>query len=275
RTFCSDCHAPELDPAKPPDPAVTAMGIGCVTCHLTDDGAILAAPLGSPRKPTDPPLGEGEPHPVRRSVSFGGVGACAACHEFRFPGRYGDEPGSFMQTTVREHLASPTAEVPCARCHMPVRDGRRSHAFAETRDPEWLRSKLSAVAARHGDHVRITLEQTSPGHGFPTGDLFRRLEVGIAVVDAKGTTVSRERRYLARHFVAEPGSVGRRLIRDDRVFEEPVTVELPVAAAAGSAIARIEWWVTYQRVLTPGTGRQPETAVIESEVPLHEEQLAW
>jgi hypothetical protein len=158
---------------------------------------------------------------------------------------------------------------------MPVRDGRRSHAFAETRDPEWLRSKLSAVAARHGDHVRITLEQTSPGHGFPTGDLFRRLEVGIAVVDAKGTTVSRERRYLARHFVAEPGSVGRRLIRDDRVFEEPVTVELPVAAAAGSAIARIEWWVTYQRVLTPGTGRQPETAVIESEVPLHEEQLAW
>ncbi|MBW2524853.1 MAG: hypothetical protein JRI23_11785, partial [Deltaproteobacteria bacterium] len=40
RTFCSDCHAPELDPAKPPDPAVTAMGIGCVTCHLTDDGAI-------------------------------------------------------------------------------------------------------------------------------------------------------------------------------------------------------------------------------------------
>jgi hypothetical protein len=157
---------------------------------------------------------------------------------------------------------------------MPVVDGRRSHAFDETRNPEWLRSKLTAVATREGDHARITLKQTAPGHGFPTGDLFRRVEVGIAVVDATGTTLHREQRYLARHFVVAPGWVGRHLVRDDRVFEAPVT--LPFAVPSGdSAIARVEWWVTYQRVLTPGTGKHPETAIIESEIPLHAGELAW
>lgn len=274
RTFCSDCHAPELDPAKASNRAVTGLGIGCVTCHVTDDGAVLAAPLGTPRKPNAPPMGQGSTHPVRRSIPFGGLGACAGCHEFRFPGRYGDEAESFMQTTVREHLASPTADAPCAQCHMPVRDGRRSHAFAATRNPEWLRSKLTAVAARHGDHARITLEQTTPGHGFPTGDLFRRIEVGIAVVDATGTTLRRERRYLARHLVVEPGWVGRRLVRDDRVFETPVTLQFAVPPAS-TAIARVEWWVTYQRVLTPGRGQHRESATIESEVPLHAGELTW
>ncbi len=241
---------------------------------MTDDGAVLAAPLQAPRTPSAVPLGRDSPHPLRRSASFGGLGACAGCHEFRFPGRYGDEAASFMQTTAREHLASPTASVPCAQCHMPAVDGRRSHAFAETRNPEWLRSKLTAVAARHGDHARITLEQTTPGHGFPTGDLFRRIEVGIALVDAMGRTLRREQRYLARHFVVQPGWVGRRLIRDDRLFDAPVTLQFAVPQG-DSEIARVEWWVTYQRVLTPGMGEQPESAVIESEVPLLAGELAW
>ncbi len=267
RAFCSDCHAPELDPEQGNERVVHELGVGCVTCHLTDDDAILAAPGAASARANAVPLGQGADHPVRRSQAFAGLGACAACHEFRFPGRYGDDPESFMQTTVSEHLASPASNKPCARCHMPVQRGSRSHAFAETRDPEWLRRKLTAVAERQDRQFRITLAQTSPGHGFPTGDLFRRLEVGITLVDATGTTVHREQRYLARHFVIEPGTPGRRLVSDNRVFDEPTTVDF--AIPGDHSTARVEWWVTYQRVLTPGTGWEPESAVIESEIRLH------
>ncbi len=249
---------------------MSALGVGCVTCHVTEAGVVLA-----PARPEGEPAARA-PHPVRRSVAFAGAGACEGCHEFRFP-RPGDPADDelFMQTTAREHRRSVSASTPCAECHMPLRDGRRSHAFAEVRDPAWLRANLEARAepTQDGD-LRITLTQPNPGHDFPTGDLFRRLEVGVVVEGAAGDVLRREVRYLARDFEIVPGRPGRSLVRDDRVASEPTVVELPVTPPSGAPPAvRLSWWVTYQRVATVGTGSNPADAIVESRVELHSGSL--
>jgi hypothetical protein len=259
--FCQDCHAPESMPGKAPPRAVDELGIGCVTCHVTEEGVVLAAPTA--RGDEQPP------HPVHRSAAFAQTGACAGCHEFRFPGALGDDDGRFMQTTVREHHRSSTADKPCAECHMPRTEGRRSHAFTQVRDPDWLRARLDARAERAGEgRIRVELVQPEPGHGFPTGDLFRRLEIGCEARDAEGKMLARTARYLARHLVLQPGSSDRRLIGDDRVFDAPRVVELAISPAPPPG-ARITWWVKLQRVATVGTGEDPAGAKIESEVQIH------
>jgi hypothetical protein len=266
-SFCRGCHAPESDPQKTPPRAVSELGVGCVTCHVTEEGFVLAAASSQ----------SAAPHPLRRSFDFARTGGCAGCHEFRFPGAIGDDDGHFMQTTAREHRRSPSGERACADCHMPLVSGRRSHAFAAVRDPVWLRERLQATASlSDGNRVRVTLVQPDPGHGFPTGDLFRRLEVGCEIRDAAGKVAQREVRHLARHFELLPGQSGRLLERDDRVFDEPNVVEMALSPAPRERRpAAVAWWVSLQRVATVGTGENPADAKIESSVPLHSGVIPW
>ncbi|APR81152.1 Cytochrome C553 [Minicystis rosea] len=270
--FCRGCHAPESNPTQASPQAVLDLGVGCVTCHVTEEGTVLAAePEGSGKGISS------APHTLKRSRAFATSFACAGCHEFSFPGRHGDSDGDLMQTTVTEHRNSPAAGASCASCHMPLRGGRRSHAFAEVRDPAWLRANLRATATIDAHHtVRITLTQPAPGHAFPTGDLFRGLEIGCEARDAAGRVLRREVRHLARHFEIVPGRQGRHLVRDDRVFDAPVTIEMPLAIPSPPPkAARVAYWVTYQRVATVGTGTRPEDVKIESEVQLHSGALPW
>jgi hypothetical protein len=238
--FCRGCHAPESDPRGPAGPEVGDLGVGCVSCHIAGD----------------------ETHPV--AASRDPSAACAGCHEFRFPGGASDADDGYMQTTVREHRRSASAARTCASCHMP----HGSHAFAGVRDAAWLRARLRVVAelaGADGDGARLTLAQTAPGHAFPTGDLFRRLEVGWVERDAGGRAVRREARHLTRHFEIVPGRPGRQLVDDDRVFDEPRTLEMRFGPSSRS----VEWWVTLQRVAQVGTGIDPSAAKVESEVPLY------
>lgn len=272
--FCRGCHAPESDPTREPPRAVSELGVACVTCHVTEEGTVLAAAASGDDGGRDAAFA---PHPLRRSAEFARTGGCAGCHEFRFPVSLGTGDGEYMQTTVREHQRSPAAAQGCADCHMPVVEGRRSHAFAQVRDPGWLRKNLRAAAERVDEHgVRVTLLQPAPGHAFPSGDLFRRIEVGCELRGADGKVVSRDVRHLARHFEVVPGKPGRRLVRDDRVFSGPAVVELdvtPPGPALRSGV--ISWWVSYQRVATVGAGTDPADAKIESEVKLHSGELPW
>lgn len=254
--FCQGCHAPEAE-----DPRVMEadeLGVACVTCHVTRDDEVLAAG----------PIDALEPsahHPIRRSREFGHTGACASCHEFRFPHASGDGDDRFMQTTLREHAASDAADRSCASCHMPT----GAHDLSNVRDPAWLRRKLAASAALDAFGVLVTLESRA-GHAFPTGDLFRRCEVGAELLDARGRVLQRDVRYLARHFELAPGQPGRRLVADDRVRgKSEVLLDLQPTRGATS----VRWWVSYQRVAHTGDGREPEAAVLESELPLHEGTL--
>ncbi len=272
--FCRSCHAPEADPLKAPPAAVAALGVGCVTCHVTEPGVVLAA--AHPDERVDPARPRA-PHPLRRSSAFAHTGGCAGCHEFRFPMPGGDDDLFFMQTTAREHQRSPASAKACADCHMPLRAGHRSHAFSEVRDEAFLRASLAVTVERAPDDtLRFTLTQTRPGHDFPTGDLFRRLEVGYALLDENGKVERRALRHLARHFELVPGLPGRQLTRDDRVQGEPavVVLELPTRSEMPT-IARISWWVSYQRVATVGAGKSPAEAIVESEVKLSTGLLPW
>lgn len=267
--FCATCHAPEASGLPIPREAA-ALGVACVTCHVDDDGAVLAT--------NETRSSRTSPHPVRRSASFGTAAACAGCHEFRFPGElHGDADGAFMQTTVREHARSPSADRACASCHMPTREGRRSHGFAEVRDPAWLRESLAVEAALVApDSVHVTLTQMRPGHAFPTGDLFRRLEVGAEVRGPRGELLLRRTRHLTRHFHATAATRGRQLVDDDRVLFEPRVVELDTRPPPGGPPATsVRWWVSLQRVAQTFDGLDPSAAVVESEVPLYEGTLPW
>lgn len=293
--FCEACHAPEaaLDPAavaavpsssapvatleKSVPTEVIAMGVGCVTCHVAEYGEILAAP----RRDSSPGSAAPRAHAVRRSRAFARTGGCAGCHEFRFPrGSTGSGDGDFMQATVREHARSRGAERGCADCHMPLVSGRRSHAFADVRDPAWLRERLHASAARTGEStLRITLVQSDPGHAFPTGDLFRRLAVGCEVRSPRGAVLARDVRYPRRHFDVNGGMFGRVLTADDRVLDAPLEIDLDLSdveeQGASGGGAQVRWWVIYQRVATAALGSRPEDAKVESEVMLHRGEMPW
>lgn len=266
--FCRGCHAPEADPKNDPPGAVSEMGVGCVTCHVTEEGTVLAAPDRDPSD--DPPA---PPHPLVRSEAFGHRGACAACHEFAFPAMRGPDDAEHMQTTVREHERSPAAKRACADCHMPLVEGRRSHAFTEMRDPAWLRSRLYVTAQQTKERkLRLTLAQIDPGHAFPSGDLFRRLEVGCELRGKDGRIAQREVRYLERKFELLPRRPGRTLTEDNRLFFEPLEIDFPLTSAVSGTV---RYWVTYQRIATVGIGTDPTKAVIESEVPLYSANFAW
>ena len=269
--FCADCHAPEADVRPVAGPA-SRLGVGCVTCHVDNDGSVIAVARGGAAD-------DDAPHAVRRSAGFGTAAACSGCHEFRFPtARPGaTDDGAFMQTTAREHARSPAADRSCASCHMPSKAGRRSHEFGVVRDPEWLRESLSATASLDAaGALEITLSQTAPGHAFPTGDLFRRLEVGAELRGPQGQVLLRRVRYLERHLEISRSSGARELVEDDRVFFEPRVVELDLHPSGGAAPpTAIVWWVKLQRVAQTFDGRDPSAAIIESEVPLYRDTLPW
>jgi hypothetical protein len=268
--FCRGCHAPEANPQYDLADSVSEMGVGCVTCHVTEEGLVLAAPKNEESS---------APHPVRRSPEFANTGACVNCHEFTFPGigLGSHDDGMFMQTTVREHDRSRGNNQSCADCHMPVVQGHKSHSFAQVRDPEWLRKSLE-VNAKRGDfqELVVTLRQTNSGHAFPTGDLFRRLEVGAVLRDVRGRKVRRDERYLARHFIERRGASGRYLESDDRIFDSVVLLDLDVAPPqSAQGPFHGSYWVKLQRVATVGEGSRANEAVVESEVVLAEGDFLW
>lgn len=269
--FCTRCHAPEAaDPSADVPAAISHIGVGCVTCHGAGD-SVLAAPLPASAERSDE---RKSPHAVRRDARFASKDACASCHEFEFPDRAARTAPEFMQSTVREHAASPFADASCASCHMPAMAGaprRKSHAFASSRDPAALRGALQIAADRTGaTTVKITLNALGLGHSFPTGDLFRRVEVLAQAVGPETQLVSERATYLARHFENRHRklSTTRVLRLDDRIdprSERVVDLDLGPEAAGFPILYR----VTYQRVENSRTVDDPD-APVDSETVLTE-----
>src|SRR5688572_10416694 len=111
--FCRSCHAPEAIATEEAPDAVSHLGVGCVTCHVTESTDVLAAPSSS---------GKPSPHGVRRIAAFAGPDACKDCHEFSFPMVRGTSRELLMQSTHTEHAESPGSARSCASCHMPINE---------------------------------------------------------------------------------------------------------------------------------------------------------
>ena len=265
QAFCRSCHAPEADPASPPDDSAKAVGVGCTTCHVQNDrifAATAPAPSAAERGGSSaaPASSSGAPHAVFGDPRLATREACGSCHQFDFPGE-----SAVMQDTLREHARSSFASVECQACHMPPVPGKsgerphRSHAFAVIKNPAMIRRAATVTAQRSGARsVQITIAAAGAGHSFPTGDMFRRLEVRAEAVDARGTVIARaEPVHLGRTFTDRPKD-GRSLefhraqASDTRVLPPGVGEPRLVAMRFGQPIAtaRIRWKVLYQRMGT-------------------------
>ncbi|MFT3771202.1 MAG: multiheme c-type cytochrome [Minicystis sp.] len=240
--FCRGCHAPEADPARLPAEGARRLGVGCVTCHV--QGADIVGPRAR--------AAGGGVHAVRADARLATEEACARCHQFDFP-RPQRAP---MQGTGDEHRASAHAGQACQACHMPpARDGgrgHRSHDFRVIGDAAKLRSAVTARAARDGDRaVTVALAAARVGHAFPTGDMFRRLEVRARAVDEQGEVMATAGPVvLARRFVVARGEHGSERVQvgDDRVPANGAAREVRLAFAEPVAGRAVRWEVAYQRL---------------------------
>lgn len=268
--FCRNCHAPGLTrhAALALDaPAAEQLGVGCIDCHVdpADPERVLTGGTGDSLAP----------HALARIAEFG-TRSCARCHEFTFPPNSRRPTGTMMQTTMREHQRSVFADRSCASCHMPAAD----HGFASTRAPEALRRAVEIVATREGDDLVVELAPVAVGHAFPTGDLYRRLEIHAELRDANGLLLAETTRYLARQFPAWRHANGRinqawrEPVPDDRLTE-PTRVRLELDAAGpgpGPGEARLVWWVDYERV-DARDDLVPARSTLASELRLGEGEL--
>ena len=237
--FCRGCHVPEADPARLPSEGARRLGVGCVTCHV--QGAEVVGAHAMAAKPGA--------HPVFADARQATSAACERCHQFEFP----TPQRAPMQGTADEHRDSRHAAEACQSCHMaPVQSdaGRphRSHDFRVLGNVERLRSAVTARAARTGrSAVSISLTAARIGHAFPTGDMFRRLEVRARLLDARGAVVAVASPVaLARRFVMSHGQ--RLQVGDDRVPASGEAREIELAFDEPLAGRAVRWEVAYQRL---------------------------
>jgi len=248
--FCRGCHAPEADPEHEPGAGAKAVGVGCTSCHV--EGAHIVGAKA---------LSTNAPHPVFADARLATAQACAACHQFNFPGK--KLP---MQNTVAEHARSSLSGTSCQSCHMPLSPSQsgkkphRNHAFAVISNPAMIRRAAKVSAARVGGRaIEVSVSASGAGHAFPTGDMFRRLEVRAEVIDAKGKVVQKaDPVFFGRVFADLP-----RDAKGSLAFHRTQTADtrLPPPGAGGPRVARLQfprsiarakvrWKVLYERMET-------------------------
>jgi hypothetical protein len=157
-----------------------------------------------------------------------------------------------MQLTMTEHARSDFSATSCSGCHMP-RTGEKKHAshlFAASRDKTILLRALTVTARRvSARSIELVLSPSGVGHAFPTGDLFRRLVVGVERTNASGERIDFERRVLGRVFEMEGGRQMQRAdTRPGAPDQREARVSFDLAPAGEEERARVRWFVEYQRV---------------------------
>jgi Cytochrome c554 and c-prime len=258
QAFCRGCHAPEADAAMGPDEGAKAVGVGCTTCHVQGDHVVGARSVAMGASIAGSSVAS--PHAVFGDARLATREACGSCHQFDFPGE-----NVTMQDTMREHARSSFASVECQSCHMPMvapkSGGRshRSHSFAVFKNPAMIRKAATVSARRSGAReVEVTIAAAGAGHAFPTGDMFRRIEVRAEAVDASGKVIARaEPVHLGRTFIDQPRTSNphefyRAEASDTRVLPPGAGGPSLAALRFGQPIegATIRWSVLYQRMGT-------------------------
>ncbi|MFO0660799.1 MAG: multiheme c-type cytochrome [Polyangiaceae bacterium] len=274
KAFCRGCHAPESDPIAPPSRAAQDEGITCLSCHATG-GSIaghksVTAPLSSP---TAIPSGSApavSPHPVSAAPWLSTAQACEGCHQFNFPKDANQLVPSPMQNTHNEWRSSSFANTACQSCHMPlVDDGNgtthHNHDFSVIKNPSLIRRAVRVSATRPTNStLEARLESAWVGHAFPTGDMFRRLQFRVYAVDATGgktkllarpIDLARTFRDVPLHPDSNVDFSTQRVEGHDHRLGPPGTShdhrDLHVDLREAEALARVQWELVYQRMMTP------------------------
>lgn len=264
--FCRKCHAPSADPGAEPSLAARELGVGCTACHVVPAG--ITGVNAQPARPGG--------HAVIGDARLATEAACGGCHDFPFPGPAELALGP-MQDTLGEHARSAAAATPCQGCHMlavPSRGGgtHRSHAFRVQGDGAMLaRAVVVKAAELDAGELRLSLAPGAIGHAFPTGDLYRQVEVRALPLDAAGRPLSGgSSEILARSFRATrigPGAQTQ-VQRADTRLTGPRTLRLPLPPGT----RRVRYQIVWQRMppeLASRLGlvmREHEKVVIEGEL---------
>ena len=238
--FCRNCHVPEADPNEMPAEDARRLGIGCVTCHV-ESGEVVGSHARGATK---------EHHAVRGDARLATSSACERCHQFEFP----EPQRAPMQSTADEHQVSKHATESCQHCHMLPVVGEagvrhRSHDFRVIGNPALLRSALLASGSRIDERaVNVALAAARVGHAFPTGDMFRRLEVRAQIVGEGGAEARPV--VLSRRFEMAMGNHGpeRKQIGDDRLAATAETRDVRLQFSEALAGRAVNWQVVYQRM---------------------------
>ena len=161
--WCLNCHAP-LRAEK--DIQISQQGVNCAVCHIRENK------IYSSKESTDCV------QPVYRDLAFNTSGLCANCHDFPFPLSLHPfkESNIRMQQTAFQFANSVwhADGLKCQSCHM-----RKSHSMN-------ILSKTSfKFVKKNSDLISVKIKISQIGHNWPTGDLFRAIDISIFDIDQK------------------------------------------------------------------------------------------
>lgn len=253
--FCRNCHAP-LHEGDRPTGIAARDGVSCIVCHVRG-GEILGTGTAGSRAP----------HPVKVVPALDTSAYCGSCHEFGF--HTGElETAELQQSTLSEwraRVGDGRTTATCQSCHMPsVATGgapHRAHGFTVQKDLATIAKAVRVDVSTRRDGERVLLDATllpgNIGHAFPTGDLYRRLELR-AWLDDEGNAA---KLVYARAFGDRPlppealaklspskGPVlktERFETSDTRVGEDPTTTRTLDLTPLGADTRVVHWRLDY------------------------------
>jgi hypothetical protein len=235
--FCVACHAPQTKLRQTPD--AFAAGVDCVTCHAGSE-AHQKAPTTLPPPPA----------------------TCENCHNFETPGAR-----TFLQSTGREHRESSYQSASCTDCHMPKLS--QGTPGSSLQSANLKASNVRGLTARHRNHrfdvsrsadvlgqaLRVdppqckngaftfALRTQGVGHKFPTGDVFRALEVHARLEDKGSRILSSTDAFLHRDWNYHLRGQGRFFSPDEpndtRLTDAPTSLSLEAHPLAAELIVDV------------------------------------
>lgn len=178
REECMDCHLPRplavtgFGKRTLPRRTFLDEGVSCITCHLGEDGGIVAR-NDRPEVPCKP----------KRSEAFLAVDSCASCHNQH-------------QTTDQWRASHYAAQgIHCTNCHMPEADRKRpdgtikkgrGHVYAGAHDKAVLLQAGKFTSAREGNELVLSIENVGAGHNFPTEERHRAVDLEYRFLSKDG-----------------------------------------------------------------------------------------
>jgi hypothetical protein len=237
--FCRGCHAPLADPIAEPSAEARHAGVGCATCHVIPAGVVGVRAIAAQK----------DGHEVIGDARLSTAQACARCHDFAFPGSRRPEVDR-MQKTMHEHAQSVFAAKPCQECHMPVVQSRqgpphRQHDFRVIGNRDFMAQAVVVKESKiENDTLRLDLALGNIGHAFPTGDLFRRVEVRATPVDSQGKPRGQKTSQILQRTFGPPLEGPHKAVpieREDGRLTGPKRIILPLAKGTKEVRYEIVW----------------------------------
>lgn len=221
--WCLNCHSPFLKPggdsSKIEDRVLSEEGVSCITCHVRN-GKIITSEISNVEKNSPKNLHQYE---FRKDMSESEY--CSKCHDFPYPI---DETVSksevlfsknWMQSTYQEWKQSSHSKTEtCQDCHLEA-GSRSSHSFWGGHSPDKLKESFSlSIQKLEGTMYDFEIRSEFIGHSFPTGDVFRTIEV--EVFDGKNFVTSHKWKKTIGNLqpeFREKNSPSKYLVEDNRI----------------------------------------------------------